>query len=176
MWLIQTKKRHDLLYTLLDIFFPEKDTVTIDIPVKSETPLVFAVLQRKQVKEYVEKQLDIRTVTRQFKVTNMHANYEVLGEAADTVDSILDKHVVKKISDFNGLILSIHYTDLKMFSESTGHLRVVLNLAHKQEENFLPALELILYLVDKITNFKISANSKAKALKSRESYNQSKEK
>ena len=106
----------------------------------------------------------------------MHANYEVLGEAADTVDSILDKHVVKKISDLNGLIYSIHYTDLKMFSENSGHLRVVLNLGHKNEDNFLPGVELALYLADKIANFKISANSKTKALKSRESYNQSKEK
>ena len=83
---------------------------------------------------------------------------------------------MKKISDLNGLIFSIHYTDLKIFSESTGHLRVVLNLAHKNEDNFLPGIELALYLVDKIANFKISANSRTKALKSRESYNQSKEK
>lgn len=74
------------------------------------------------------------------------------------------------------MILSIHYTDLKMFSDSTGHLRIVLNMAKKHEENYLQALELALYMVDRIANFKLSANSKAKALKSRESYNQSKEK
>jgi hypothetical protein len=39
-----------VLYSLMDIFLPEKDTVTIDLPVKSETPLVFAVLQRKMIK------------------------------------------------------------------------------------------------------------------------------
>lgn len=70
-------------------------------------------------------------MTRQFNVTNLHNNYEVLGEAADTIDSVIDKHVVKKITDLNGLLLSIHYTDIKTFSDSTGHLRVVLNIAHK---------------------------------------------
>ena len=75
-----------------------------------------------------------------------------------------------------GLILSIHATDLQVFSASKGHLRMVLNLAHKNEDNFLPAIELALYLADRISNLKISANSKAKALKSREVYSQSKEK
>ena len=49
-------------------------------------------------------------------------------------------------------------------------------MAHKKDEHFTAALELALYLADKISNLRISANSKAKALKSREVYNQSKEK
>lgn len=53
---------------------------------------------------------------------------------------------------------------------------MVLNLAHKNDDNFLPAIELALYLADRISSLKISANSKAKALKSREVYSQSKEK
>ena len=52
----------------------------------------------------------------------------------------------------------------------------MLNLSHKNDESFLPGVELALYLADKIANFKISQNCKAKALKSREAYNQSKEK
>lgn len=112
---------------------PEKDTVTIDISVKSEIPLVLAVLAKKQVKEQTEKNLDLKTMTKQFKLSNMPSNFEVLGEAAETVDSIIDKHVVKKIKDLDGLLLGIHYTDLKTFSEFSGHLRVVLNLSHKNE-------------------------------------------
>jgi hypothetical protein len=37
-------------------------------------------------------------------------------------------------------------------------------------------MELIFYLADKLASFKLTANSKAKALKAREAYNQSKEK
>ena len=51
--LMQTKKRQDFLYMLLDIFMPDKDTVTIDLPLKSDVPLVLLVAQRKQVKEIV---------------------------------------------------------------------------------------------------------------------------
>ena len=80
-------------------------------------------------------------MTRQFNVGSLNqSNYEILGEAADTVDSVIDNHAVKKLKELSGLIMSIHTTDLQMYSESTGHLRMVLNLAHKKEEQFLPAL------------------------------------
>lgn len=160
----------------MDIFIPQRDTVTLDIPVKTDIPMVLGVVHKKQLKEITEKSPDIRSVTKQFSVGNLGQNYQVLGEAADTVDSVLDNYVVKRINDLNNLILSIHYTDLKIYSEKSGHLRMVLNLSHKQEEHFLPGVELALYLADKICGLKMSASSKAKALKSREVYNQSKEK
>ena len=72
---MQTKKRQDLLYCILDIFMPDKDTVTIDIPVKTEVPLVIAVIAKKLVKEQTDKHLDLRTVTMGFKLPNMHQNY-----------------------------------------------------------------------------------------------------
>lgn len=75
-----------------------------------------------------------------------------------------------------GLFVSIHYTDLKTFTNSSGHLRVILNAAHKNHDQFLPGMELIFYLADKIAGLKLTANSKTRALKARESYNQLKEK
>ena len=112
---------------------PDKDTVTIDIPVKTEVPLVIAVIAKKLVKEQTDKHLDLRTVTMGFKLPNMHQNYQILGEAADSVENVVDKNVVKKIKDLNGLLLSFHYTDLKTFSDCNGQLRMVLNLSHKQD-------------------------------------------
>ena len=63
----------------MDIFMPDKDTVTIDLPVKTDVPLILAVAYKKQIKELTEKYPDIRTMTRQFKIVNMNQNYEVLG-------------------------------------------------------------------------------------------------
>jgi hypothetical protein len=74
-----------------------------------------------------------------------------------------------------GLFISMHYSDLKTYSNSNGHFRVVLNATHKNPEQFLPAMELIFYIVDKIAGLKFSANIKAKAMKSREAYHQLKE-
>lgn len=125
---------------LLDIFMPDRDTVTIDIPVKAKVPLVLAVAQKRYIKDLTDKNPDIKTVTKQFNVANLPQNYQILGEAADTVDKVIDNYVVRKLNELNNLIISIHYTDLKIFSESSGHLRMVLNLAHKQEDHFLPAL------------------------------------
>jgi hypothetical protein len=70
----------------------------------------------------------------------------------------------------------MHYTDQKMFSNSTGHLRVILNGAYKDRTKYLTAMELVFHIVDKIASIKLSQNAKAKALQSREAFYASKEK
>jgi hypothetical protein len=37
-------------------------------------------------------------MTRQFNITNLNPSIDVLGEAADTVDTIVDNYVVKKLN------------------------------------------------------------------------------
>ena len=111
--------------------------------------------------------MDIRKIAGKFGVKNLNDHYEVLGEASDTIDNIIDNYAVKRLNDFQGLFISIHYTDLKIYSSSTGHLRVVLNPTYKNHDHFLPALELILHLADKIAALKLSSNSKVKAQRAR---------
>lgn len=123
-----------------------------------------------------ENSLDIKKIAGKFKVSNLNEYYEVLGESSDTVDAVIDNYVVRRLNDMQGLVISIHYTDLRIYSNSNGHLRVVLNSAHKNPEQFLPAMEMVFYLADKIANLRLSANSKARAQKAREVYNQLKEK
>ena len=143
---------------------------------RTDLPLVFAISQKKAVKDLSEKYPDIRTMTRKFQIANLNQSYEVLGESADSVDSIVDNYVLKKLNELQGHLISIHFTDVKVLSRNSGHLRVVFNLAHKNHEHYQQGIELALYLVDKLSSFKLSANAKTKALKSREVYNQSKEK
>jgi hypothetical protein len=161
---------------LYDIVFPEKDTVTIDIPVKTEVPLVFALGSKKKTKEMAENYLDIKKLAGKFKVSNLNEHYEILGESSETVDTVVDNFVTKRLNDMQGLFISIHYTDLKTFTNSPGHLRVVLNLSHKNPDQFQPGVELVLYLADKIAGLKLTANAKTRALKAREAYSQLKEK
>jgi hypothetical protein len=122
------------------MIYPEKDTITIDIPMKCEVPVVLLVANKKKIKAYSESNLDINKLAGRFDVNNLNNSYQILGESADIVDSIIDNYMVKKLNEFNGLFLSIHYTDQKMFSESKGHLRVVLNASHKNIDQFLPAV------------------------------------
>ena len=63
-----------------------------------------------------------------------------------------------------------------MFSEYSGHLRVILNGAYKDNTKYLTAMEIILKIADKISQMKLSHNLKAKALQSRDSFNATKEK
>ncbi len=58
---------------------PEKDTVTIDIPVKSDLPIVFALANKKKIKEMAESYLDIKKIAGKFKISNLNDYYEVLG-------------------------------------------------------------------------------------------------
>lgn len=58
---------------------PDKDTVTIDLPLNTDVPLVFAITEKKRVKEITEKYIDIRMMTRQFSIKQLSQNYEVLG-------------------------------------------------------------------------------------------------
>ena len=98
---------------------------------QTTTPLVFAVVPRRKVKQMTESNLDVKKLTGYFKVGNLSEAYEVLGESAESVDSLIDNQVVKRLNETVGLFLSIHYTDLKMHSQNPGHLRVVLNATHK---------------------------------------------
>jgi hypothetical protein len=68
----------------------------------------------------------------------------------------------------------MHYTDQKMFSASTGHLRVVLNGSYKDRTKYLTAMELIFHIADKIATLKLSQNTKTKAFQAREVFNASK--
>jgi len=74
---------------------------------------------------------------------------------------------MKRISENPGLFMFIHYTDQKMFSSGSGHLRVTLNGAYKDKSKYLTAMETIFYIVDKMASLKISQNSKAKAFQAR---------
>ena len=84
---------------------------------------------------------------------------------------MFDGNTCKRINDLSSLIHSIHYTDQKLFSDAEGHLRAILYVSEKNAEKYLPAIELLFLMVDKIKDIKISANYKAKAFKDRESFN-----
>ena len=74
------RKRQDLISLFVyELIWPEKDTITIDIPVRTDIPLVFLLSLKKKMKSYIEKQLDLKMLTGSFDVKNLHKNYEVLG-------------------------------------------------------------------------------------------------
>ncbi len=74
------RKRQDLISIFIyELIWPEKDTITIDIPVKTDVPAVFLLSLKKKLKSYLEKNLDVRMLTGSFEVRNLHNNYELLG-------------------------------------------------------------------------------------------------
>ena len=74
------------------------------------------------------------------------------------------------------MVESIHYTDMKRFSNQTGHLRAVFYASRNNAKKYLACLELVFYMVDRIYNMKVPANYKAKAIKSRETFKANNEK
>ena len=61
------RKRQDLISLwAYELIWPEKDTITIDIPVKTEIPLVLLLSLKRKMKAYIEKHLDVRMLTGSF--------------------------------------------------------------------------------------------------------------
>ncbi len=74
------RKRQDLISLFVyELIWPEKDMITIDIPVKTEIPVVFLLSLKKKLKSYLEKHLDAKMLTGSFEIKNLNNNYEVLG-------------------------------------------------------------------------------------------------
>ncbi len=74
------RKRQDLISLFVyELIWPEKDVITIDIPVKTDIPLVFLLSLKKKMKTYIEKHLDVKMLTGAFEVKGLHQTYEVLG-------------------------------------------------------------------------------------------------
>lgn len=93
------RKRQDLISLFLyELIWPEKDMITIDIPVITNIPVVFLLSLKKKMKGYIEKHLDIQMLTGSFEIKNLNASYEILGESADTIDQLFDGYAVKRIS------------------------------------------------------------------------------
>jgi hypothetical protein len=93
------RKRQDLISLFVyELIWPEKDMITIDIPVKTDIPVVFLLSLKKKMKSYLEKHLDVKMLTGSFEIKSLNKDYEVLGESGDTIDQLFDGYVVKKIS------------------------------------------------------------------------------
>ncbi len=74
------RKRQDLISLFIyELIWPEKDTITIDIPVKTDIPVVFLLSLKKKMKSYLEKHLDVKMLTGSFDFKISSNKYEVLG-------------------------------------------------------------------------------------------------
>lgn len=162
------RKRQDLLYHLLyETIYPEKDLITIDIPVRIDHPIVLCIANKKKLAKTVEANIDLAKLAGSFDVKNLNGPYEVLGEGSEAVDYILDNNVCRKLTDLGKLVQSIHYTDQKLFSDKPGHLRAIFYASKNNESKYLAGLELLFYIVDRIYNMKVPASYKLKAQKAR---------
>jgi hypothetical protein len=161
-------KRQDLIYHFIySTIYPEKDLIIIDIPLQVNHPIVFCVAAKKKMKQITEKYLDLGKLAGSFEVKGLSNGFHVIGEASEILDSVFDASTCKKINDIGSMVHSLHYTDQKVFSESEGHLRATLYASNKHEDKYLPALEFLLQLADKIYDMKIPAAYKTKAYKAR---------
>lgn len=131
---IELRKREDLLtYYLLQFVFPEKDLVNIIIPTGCQTPLVFCLSRKREMKSFKQKCPDLNFLTKDYEVSGLSENYRILGENPESINFIFDGYVhmdisqvVKHLNQLINIVHSIHYTDQKIFSSSTGCIRIVL--------------------------------------------------
>lgn len=61
------RKRQDLLwYFIYESIYPEKDMITIDIPVKADNPVILAIINKKKVTKTVEANIDLAKLAGSF--------------------------------------------------------------------------------------------------------------
>lgn len=99
------------------------------------------------MKSITDASLDLNSLTKIFDVKNLNQNFHAFGESTETIDFLIDNHVVKKINELASLIMLIHYTDQKMFSDQSGHIRAVFYASKKNEEKYRAGIELIFYII-----------------------------
>lgn len=70
------RKRQDLLYYLIyETIYPEKDKIVIDIPVKTNHPIVLGLIKKKKLAKAIESNLDLAKLTGAFDVSNLPQGY-----------------------------------------------------------------------------------------------------
>ncbi|CAD8101539.1 unnamed protein product [Paramecium sonneborni] len=160
---IDLKKRQDLLSMLFFSFiWPERDTITIDIPLSSiPQPICFALVKKRDAKSYKEANLDLKYLCEKLSIDKIddHLTLVTLGEGKEPLTSIFDSKLCSALGKYDKYIQNIHFTDQKTLLPNPYHLRATL-INIESIDDYTEFISLILIIVDKIANYKLSASTR----------------
>ncbi|EGR30285.1 hypothetical protein IMG5_135810 [Ichthyophthirius multifiliis] len=174
-------KRQDIIWNwLLNFIWPEKDTITIDIPLYDQKePICAAILRTKNLKTARENFQDLKYLTQKVFTDKLDDDVlSILAGDENMAKEIFDDQMLKSINQYQKWFSVIHITDQKAFSSSNSHIRVVLNFPSNNQEyqNFENIFQLIFNLADKVYSLKLKSKTKDDAIKERQLFDDLKNK
>jgi hypothetical protein len=169
---IELKRRQDLLTMLFfSIIWPEKDRISIEIPVELAAPLpvVFAVVRAKEAKTVYGNNSDLKALCKKIAFPDLEGQYIAFGENTEAAEYLLTAPVVSLLKKNDSIIQMIQVTD-QSSSRFKSVLRADFLIPHnftKDAKEFQPLIKMLFYMVDSLTTFRLSAAARAKAEKER---------
>ncbi|CAD8164554.1 unnamed protein product [Paramecium octaurelia] len=159
---IDLKKRQDLLSMLFFSFiWPEKDTITIDIPIAATPqPICFALIKKRDAKSYKEANIDLKYLCEKLFIDKIEDNLTLvtLGEGKEPLTTIFDSKICQALKKYDKQIQNIHFTDQKKLLPNPYHLGATL-INIESIEDYTEFIQLILQIIDKIASFKLSQSA-----------------
>ncbi|CAD8199861.1 unnamed protein product [Paramecium pentaurelia] len=160
---IDLKKRQDLLSMLFFSFiWPERDTITIDIPIAATPqPICFALVKKRDAKSYKEANIDLKYLCEKLSIEKIDDNLTLvtLGEGKEPLTTIFDSKLCQALKKYDKYIQNIHFTDQKTLLPNPYNLRATL-INIESLDDYTEFIQLMLQIVDKIANFKLSQSAR----------------
>ncbi|EAR94967.2 transmembrane protein, putative (macronuclear) [Tetrahymena thermophila SB210] len=171
------RKRQDIITNwFFNLIWPEKDRITIDMPLYDQKePICAAVLRKKDLKTARENYLDLKGLVQKIDTDILDDNHLVLLAGDNYIaNTLFDDSTLKLLEQNQKYISLIHITDCQVFSRANSHMRVILNLPTNKKEYpiFEQLMAAMIKIADKLHSVKLPSQSRADAQKEREIYEQ----
>jgi len=158
---------------VLELFWPQEDTLTIDVLMDENAmdTFVFALLRKKDEKKYRKSAEDVASFTGGSVAVNaLSASLCVASECEELISSFLTTEVVATITKFEQLFRRIHFSDQGL--ASTTHkksLQFVFKVPDNeaQLEGIVVFTRMVFYFIDLVARVNLSKQGKQKAMNHR---------
>jgi len=169
---LELKKRHDIFYTLYQLFKKTKDKLILDIVLEKMEPFVFALVSNKLVKDFRQNTKDIKFFTKVREVSNEDFpddKFTCLSECTEILPDLLSSKVLDVFNNIGDSIELIHFSDQFPHKAHKQILRFVFYLpTNPQEmENHRTLLTMAMYFIDHVSTVGLTSETKKKAAERR---------
>mmetsp|Transcript_18682 Transcript_18682/g.16547 ORF Transcript_18682/g.16547 Transcript_18682/m.16547 type:complete len:138 (+) Transcript_18682:414-827(+) len=107
------KRRQDLFTMMLRTFcYAEKDRIWIEVPLQSEQPLEFLLIQNRETQEAFENMEHLKKFIKPDKISALkHTSLTLFVEHSAISREIFDPEIYKLIKELEKSIVTLHVTD-----------------------------------------------------------------
>ena len=179
---VSTKRRQDLMMSFFyALFWPEKDKVIVEcaLPEEWTEKGLLYIIRPKLTKKLLGEYEDLQSLGKKYAVNGLNDKLlSVFAEHNDTLESIMDKHIINELNSLGSSLDSIEMSDCVNNEIHKGnYIKMIVNLNKAKPEDFerLTSLVTVFFaLIDKIAKYNPSAKTLEKFKENRRKFNSKK--